>query len=316
MEQGSLPERYLSRSVLKHIKKQNKTLVCGAAVGNDFSLMGDVVTAEGVGSTPVVAWAKAMNNFACSGGVAQSARLTLLMPEITKESWLKGYMSDFNNLAERDNVQIIGGHSDLSANYVKPCFVVTIIGKAGEYRHDRKLIKSGFDIVMVGDTAVLGTNLIAHERAQELKKRFSPSYIADAYRDESEYSIVKAAGIAAKSGACYMHDVSGGGVYGALWQLGVWMRQGFLVEHVNIPIRQEAIEICEYFNINPYLLDGTGALIVVTKDGNSLVNALEINGIQSFIIGKVTEGKEKMIVMNDTDKRCLSPVNGDEYYHI
>ena len=71
-----------------------------------------------------------------------------------------------------------------------------------------------------------------------------------------------------------MHDGSSGGVYGALWQMGVWMDKGFEVQHVDIPIRQETIEICEFFNINPYLLDATGCLFVVVEDGEKLVEYL------------------------------------------
>ena len=40
---------------------------------------------------------------------------------------------------------------------------------------------------------------------------------------------------------------------------------------VDIPIRQETIEICEFFNINPYLLDATGCLFVVVEDGEITV---------------------------------------------
>lgn len=315
MEQGSLPERYLSRSVLKHIKKQNKELVAGAAVGSDFSLMGNMVVADGTGKEPYIAWIKAMNNFSCSGGIAQGARLVIIMPDSTKESMLKSYMATFNGLAESEGLQILGGHSEINGAIAVPQFIVTIIGQACGYRHNKKAIKPGYDIVMVGETALMGIDLIARDRFEELTKRFAISYIRGMFK-QRDYSVSKAAQIAAANNICYMHDVSHGGLYGALWQLGVWMNRGFLVEHFNIPIKQETIEICEFFNINPYILDGTGALIIVTENGSSLVEELNKAYINACVIGKVSEGKEKMILMNEADKRCLSPVNGDEYYRI
>ena len=81
MEQGSLPERYLSRSVIKHIRRLNPKLSVSAAVGNDYANLHGSVSADGIGDTPWIAWVKAMNNFACSGGQIEGARLTMLLPE-------------------------------------------------------------------------------------------------------------------------------------------------------------------------------------------------------------------------------------------
>ena len=80
MEQGSLPERYLSRSVIKHIRRLNPKLSVSAAVGNDYANLHGSVSADGIGDTPWIAWVKAMNNFACSGGQVEGARLTMLLP--------------------------------------------------------------------------------------------------------------------------------------------------------------------------------------------------------------------------------------------
>lgn len=62
MEQGSLPERYLSRSVIKHIRRWNPKLSVSAAVGNDYANLHGSVSADGIGDTPWIAWVKAMNN--------------------------------------------------------------------------------------------------------------------------------------------------------------------------------------------------------------------------------------------------------------
>lgn len=47
MEQGSLPERYLSRSVIKHIRRLNPKLSVSAAVGNDYANLHGSVSADG-----------------------------------------------------------------------------------------------------------------------------------------------------------------------------------------------------------------------------------------------------------------------------
>ena len=55
MEQGSLPERYLSRSVIKHIRRLNPKLSVSAAVGNDYANLHGSVSADGIGDTPWIA---------------------------------------------------------------------------------------------------------------------------------------------------------------------------------------------------------------------------------------------------------------------
>ena len=150
MEQGSLPERYLSRSVIKHIRRLNPKLSISAAVGNDYANLHGSVSADGIGDTPWIAWVKAMNNFACSGGQIEGARLTMLLPQNVKESWIKGYMADFNSYAEAKDIQILGGHTQVSEVFARAQFVVTMLGTAGDYCANKKKIKPGYDIVMVG----------------------------------------------------------------------------------------------------------------------------------------------------------------------
>lgn len=46
-----------------------------------------------------------------------------------------------------------------------------------------------------------------------------------------------------------------------------------------IPIRQETVEICEYFDVNPYGLISSGMMLMASADGNALVLALQEAGI-------------------------------------
>lgn len=315
MEQGSLQERYLSRSVVKHIRKWDKGLRAGAMVGGDFSLLDGVITADGMGDSPMVAWTKAMNNFACSGGVAKGVRILLLLPENVKESNLKEYMSAFNLFSESDKIQILGGHSQVSKAFLSPQFEVTVIGEEAGFRQKKKEIKPGYSIIMTKFAGVLGTDIILKNKYDKLSERFAKSYLAGASMGKEMYSVTPEARLVADD-VCYMHDVSHGGIYGALWQLGSWLNKGFLIEHGSINIKQETIELCEYLNINPYLLDGTGALLAIAEDGKGVVKGLEEQGVLAAVIGTVTDNNEKLIVMNEIDVRTLSPVNGDEIYSI
>ncbi len=323
MEQGSVNERCLTRSVIKHIRKHNKALEVGAAVGNDYSCFRledkiSVVCAEGVSDDPFLAWTKAGNNLAVSGGCVMGARVVILCPVDIKESHIKEYMKKFNSFADTDDIQIVGGHTQVSSAYSKASFVVTFVGISGNYTPKIKEIISDFDIIMTKYAGIMGGDRLARIKHDELCTRFADSYVKSAYVDKEIFSVRKEAKIlASMEDVYYMHDVSCGGIYGALWQLGSRINHGIEIKHNNILIKQETIEISEFFNINPYMLEGTGSLLAVVKNGNMVVDELEKAGIPAAVIGKVASGKERFVVIEPTgEKRFLSPVNGDEIYKI
>lgn len=323
MEQGSVNERCLTRSVIKHIRKHNKALNTGAAVGNDYASFNlgensSIVWSDGVSDDPFLAWTKALNNLAVSGGTILGARIVFLCPENTKESQIKEYMKVFNCLADDSGIQIMGGHTEISKAHNDISFVVNVLGICGSYCAKTKSIEPGFDIIMTKYAGIMGGDRLARIIHDQLCGRFAKSYVESAYVDRNMFSISKEAKILSNRGdVYYMHDVSCGGIYGALWQLGSKINHGIEIRHNNIFIKQETIEIAEFFNINPYMLDGTGSLIAVVENGESAVNELNEAGIPSAVIGKVSSGKERFVVIEPTgEKRFLSPVNGDEIYKI
>lgn len=331
MEQGTLGELYLTRSVIKHISKKNKNVIVGAAVGNDFAGLrseGDFVCAEAVAENPCIAWVKAFNNLSVSGAEKIGARLVFLLPAYVQEPDIKEYMKCFHALADKNDVQIMGGHSQVSSAYARTSFCVMAYGKRDSLvkenakDHDKKedntsrhKIEKDCDIVMAGYAGCLGARLIAEGKYAELAKHFSQSYIDGFLSYNDDISIAAAAKLMAESDVCYMHDVSWGGVYGALWQLGAAIKRGICIDNFKLPIRQETIEICEYFNINPYLLDGTGALLGVFGDGQTAVKRLLEYKIPASVIGRVTADKGR-VVMAGVDKRYLQPPAFDEIYKV
>ena len=100
MEQGSVPELVLTRSVIKHIRKHDKGISTGVGVGHDFSVINGDVTADGAGDTPFIAWTKALNNISMSKAKVYGARLFIILPDKTEEEDIKEYMNQFNALAD------------------------------------------------------------------------------------------------------------------------------------------------------------------------------------------------------------------------
>ncbi len=75
-------------------------------------------------------------------------------------------------------------------------------------------------------------------------------------------------------------------MFGGLWQLAAENGVGLVADLKRIPVRQETIEVCEYFDLNPYELMAGGSLLILTENGGELVRALETAGVPAAVIGR------------------------------
>ena len=73
------------------------------------------------------------------------------------------------------------------------------------------------------------------------------------------------------------------------------------------------MEICEYFDINPYNLYSAGALLAGSWQPEVLVSKLHEQGIPAAVIGYVTD-KNDRIIRNGEDVRFLDRPQQEEWY--
>ncbi|MDE6127968.1 MAG: hydrogenase maturation factor, partial [Lachnospiraceae bacterium] len=247
---------------------------------------------------------------ACSGAQPVMATLALLLPLFIKEEDLKSHMAEADAVAAELHIQIAGGHTEVSRQAMRPCVTVTVAGKV-----DSPILpggaRPGQDVVLSKWIGLEGTVRLAARLRDELEERYPLSMIEKAIDFRQYLSIIPEAATAAKSNVSAMHDVSGGGIFAALWELAESAGVGLSVDLKKIPIKQETIEICEFFGLNPYELSSGGSLLMTADNGESLVQALEAAQIPAVVIGKITEGNDR-VVINDEEKRFLERPKADE----
>ena len=90
---------------------------------------------------------------------------------------------------------------------------------------------------------------------------------------------------------------------------------GLEIDLKKIPLRQETVEVCEFFHINPYELISSGCMLMAAADGNELIRRLKENGIEATVIGKATAGNDR-VLMNEDERRFLEPPKTDELYKV
>ena len=112
-----------------------------------------------------------------------------------------------------------------------------------------------------------------------------------------------------------MDDITEGGIYGALWEVAQASGVGLEVAVEDIPVKQHTIELCEFFDLNPYQLISSGSMLIVTDHGNALVRELEQEGIKASVIGRTTGSNDKIIYRQGKAASLEAPKQ-DELYKI
>lgn len=256
---------------------------------------------------------KAYNNVRISSAVPVAVSDTILMPE-RDEQTLKHMIMELSDMGEAYSVDVISGHTQIVSVVTEPVMTFTMYGifdgksymaLNGKTNNGNK-VAAGMDIVMSGNAGCLGSVQLAYEHRAGLYERYSRSYIDNIFKLEDMLALKTEPDIAYECGAVYGYNVGSGGVYCALWDMADSLNIGIDISHDHIPIVQETIEVCEFAGVNPYLIDGTGAALFITNNGQILSDRLYEAGYEAAVIGKVTDGHDRT-VSHDGERRFLTP---------
>lgn len=326
MKIGKISEAVLKRSVLSQIHTRREEVLLGASVGEDCAAVAVSEDEMLVMSTDPITGAVqdigdlaiqiTVNDLASAGAEPVGVMLTILLPERVSEQKMRLMMEQAEAACAKVHVQIMGGHTEVTKAVNQPLISVVGIGKAKK----GKLISTagacpGMDIIITKWIGIEGTSILAKEKEAELLTRFTPSFLNQAKAFDRLLSVLPEAAIAREHAVAAMHDVTEGGIFGALWEMAEASGVGLEIDLKKIPVRQETIEICEFFDVNPYELISSGCMLMAAADGNTIVRELEKAGIHAVVAGKATAGNDR-ILYTDKERRFLEPPKADELYKI
>ncbi|MDO5146631.1 MAG: AIR synthase-related protein [Eubacteriales bacterium] len=249
------------------------------------------------------------NLLATEGDGDGSFRLSIFLPEGTTEERLKGLIREIAILSEEMGVSVSVEQAVVSPRMQTLLVTAAVAGT----KKPQALPEPHMDIVVAGTVGREGAAMAAIEREQELLSRYAPSYIEQAKHLFDDADMRRAVSAAKDAGAVFIRHLSEGGVFAGLWELAAAGKVGLDVALKRIPIKQHTIEVCEFFRCNPYMMFSAGSLLMTCKEGESVVKAVKEQGIPAAVIGKTTEGNDK-IIRYDDEVRYLEPPKEDEYY--
>ncbi|WP_034444944.1 AIR synthase-related protein [Butyrivibrio sp. AE2032] len=297
---------------------------------------------------------KAANSLIAQGIQPDHVTLSILLPADAEEKTLKTIVSDAIEAARICETTYAGGHTEVTEAVNRAIVTATavgyertvaskeegseaVVGKAGKKADLEHGVspkpRAGQDLVITKWIALEGTAMLAKEKQSELVTRYPAPFIDGAADFRDFLDIRKEAQVIAQltskatsgqnldadtatgTGGISVHDLSSGGVYAALWEMAERAGCGLRVDLKSIPVKQETIEICEFFEVNPYQLISGGSLLIACDDGEKLVESLEEAGIHAAVIGSLKEGNDRIIV-NDDEERFLELPQADEIHKV
>lgn len=337
MKTGKLPENVLKRSVLRQISNGEKEVLSGAGIGKDCAILAfgegrklavcmqegmthagnkQICKAETGGPLLPVSHIiqRCANNLAAGGARPAACLMTLLLPENTEEADIRALMQEARNKCRELSMEIAGGQTRIVRGTAFPCAVITGFGSVWEDGANMPGTASpGQDVVLSKWVGLEGTALLAAQMRGRLLEKY-PAYLVEEAEGFGRYlSVLPEAAVGVRAGACAMHDASEGGIFGALWELAEGSGAGLRIDMRKIPLRQETVELCECCNVNPYELLSGGCLVMAADDGPALVAALEREHIPAAMVGKVTEGNDR-ILQNGDEIRYMDRPRRDEIF--
>ncbi len=323
MEIGKIPENVLKRSVFKNITVKRDEVLIHSGVGEDCSALQVKDKAIVLSTDPITGTAKDIgklafhitaNDIASSGAELIGILLTIIFPPENSEEELKQIMNDVSELAGRYHVEILGGHTEVSAAVNQTLVSVTGVGQIDPGKVvSTGGLKPGQDVVVTKWIGLEGTSIIALEKEAQCREKLPGDLVDTAKSFQDLLSVVEDGKIAMQVGVSAMHDVTEGGIFGALWEMAAASGTGLEIDLKKIPIRQETIEVCELFDVNPYYLISSGSMLIGTDHGSQLVDELAKAGIHAAVVGRATEGNDRVIV-NGEERRFLEPPKPDQLF--
>ena len=324
MVTGKLSNELLEKIVLKYITHKRDDIITGAAVGVDNALVdfGDEVAI--LSTDPITGALKdigkiavhvSCNDVSTSGGTPIGLLLTILAPPENTYEDIETIMKDAGETAKRLDVEIIGGHTEITDAVNKIVISTTVIGKIKKNKLQTvNNIKVGDKILMTKTTAIEGTSILLNDLESYFNDKMDINMIEEGKGYGKYLSVLEEGRIGGKTGINYMHDITEGGVLGAVWEAQNAINKGIKIYKDTIPVTDVTKEVCKILDINPLRLISSGSMLMIANDEqlSILESEFKKKDIQLSVIGEVIE--EGIFMLDNGELQDIEAPKADELY--
>ena len=239
------------------------------------------------------------NDVSACGGVPIAILLTLILPSTFSKEDVGVIMDSAQKRAEEIDMDIIGGHTEFSDAVIRPIACGTAIGVADKIL-TKKQLKVGDSLIVTKSLGMEGVSLLA-SKFDDCLTDDERSQIA---KMKEQLNVLKESSLLAPMAFVgTMHDVTEGGVLGAVAEICEGAGLGAEVYEVKMPIEKVTDKVCGLAGVDVLRILSSGSLLVSTSDPTACIDLLQKNGVRATEIGCVTDGEINFIAKDGTRRK-------------
>ena len=264
------------------------------------------------------------NDMSTTGFAAMYAQFVLNLPPTLSTNDFKTYWGYLHEFCEQAGIAITGGHT---GKILGQHSTVSGGGTMLTMAPAKNILTSkgaspGDVLIVTKECALLSTAILARSFPQTFMRALGGELHKQACDNFYETSAVEA-GVTA---GCFhrqtgsvtaMHDVTEGGVLGAVFELAHASECGVTVKVQDIPVGVAQQRVCQVVGIDPYYSVGAGAMLITVKPeaADGLTDRLTEAGIKATPIGTITGLSEGRHIIRDEKKYPLEHPGVDPYWN-
>lgn len=263
------------------------------------------------------------NDMATTGFSPMYGQMVLNLPATFSREDFKTYWQYIHKFCKDIGVAITGGHTGFvegQNSTISGGGTFSIVAPKKDI-----LVSSNAkptDVILVTkECALSSTSILGMSFPEIIKKRLGKEVFEEScknfYKTSSLKDALAAAGTETKhADVTAMHDVTEGGVLGAIYELIRASGSGAQIYNELLPVGDVQKQICDLFSIDPRFSIGAGSMIITCKKGSEqdVIQRLKKEDIACTVVGEITKKEEGIKLMEDGVNGELPYPSEDPYW--
>ena len=249
------------------------------------------------------------NDMATTGFAPMFGQFVLNLPAKCSRKDFQIYWDHIHHFCEKIGLAITGGHTGFiegqNSTIAGGGTFTTIAPK--EKIKISKYAQPGDSILVTKSCAISSSAILAMSFPETVKNRAGAETYqrtCETFYDTSSLKDALTVMEAHAEKVTAMHDVTEGGVLGAIYEMAVASNNGVMVYDEQLPVGRLQKEVCEIFSLDPRYCIGAGSMIIACKYGSEdeIIESLKRENIQCTRVGEFTDGSIKLAKKEEVRK--------------
>ena len=336
-EAGKIDDEFFKTLIYPGLGAPREEVAIGPEYGVDVSViklpngLAMAVTSDPLSLIPTLglresAWLSVQlmaNDMATTGFAPKYAQFVLNLPPWLNVQDFETYWHHIHTFCEKLGVAITGGHTGQIEGQQSTIAGGGTMMTVAPYDEllTSKGAKPGDVLIVTKACAIISSSILALSFPKTVINECGMNVYETAcelfYQTSSvEDSLEAAATGRHEQGVTAMHDVTEGGVLGAIHELSFASGCGVEVEVEKVPVGEAQKQVCDCFGIDPLFSVGAGALIITAHPGKaqSIIAHLQEKGIAATIIGRMMDKEYGQFLLRGERRKPLQHPGTDPYW--